>query len=577
MIKRIKAVIKSIPRFSDKNQSRAFGNLLRFFALMLVLTIIARGASASVLPKVHVSVPSRAEITEGYSGYANISAGRASEISVPEGLTILQMLVGAGQMVAAGDPIARFDISGLNERIIIETAALDKLNLEFSKLTRDETADAALLESAKLSLLRAEEDFKTIKAQCSSETAAAAAAFAEAEKKLTGNVYYKAVNAAEKNLEQARNEREDIKANGENEVAAAQKVVDDCEAVYAAAPAGSLKDAALAELILAETALIDAITQAASELLAADNKVQTAKDTLAKAEQDFLNLAGQTKEALESEYERCRVTLAAAKNKESDALLSAERRVEDARASLAKAQDDLLKNQTQVADTTEQNRINAATLKLDIEKQKNTVALLDKLYNDAGVLYSDMSGEVTQTINEGEMTGKAPLLTFADGNSGYEATLILNQNEAKSFSVGDECLVSTGGGNLYFIPTVTGSVKSISMPDAADMVDIVIHLTEGDFTRGQRVQIRTVTNRDTYNSAVPLSALHSDSTGYFIYAAETRVTVLGAENIVVRLPVELLASDDNMAAISGPVDRATQIITGSDKPFESGDRVRVEE
>jgi len=77
-------------------------NLLRFLAVILVLTLVARGTSAATLPKVSVSAPQAAEITETVSGTATVASSRETGVTAPEGLTVQEVLVSAGQKVEAG-------------------------------------------------------------------------------------------------------------------------------------------------------------------------------------------------------------------------------------------------------------------------------------------------------------------------------------------------------------------------------------------------------------------------------------------------------------------------------------------
>ena len=578
MAERIKALINNIPRFSDDGQRRAFSGLLRFFALLMVLTLIARSAAASMLPVVRTTAPARAEIAVGYSGYAFISQSGTFEIFAPEGLKILEIYASAGQYINAGDPVARFDKGEVENKLTAEIAALDKLNLEMEKLSREENTDVSFLESAGRALDRAKEDYETVKRQCSNEKDTAKAACAEAEKNLKNNPYFAAVTAAEKTYQTAVSERETVRDNAEKAVAAAKEAVVSCENEYAAALPGPEKDAAETRLIMARAALADAEALAAVLLSAADNEVLTAQSILLLARQNFSDAAGgKTVETLQTEYEQKRAALAAAEEREREVLLAAERRVEDAEDSLAKARADIQKNQIQTADLTEQNRISAVSLKLDIDRQKNTVELLGALYDGGGVMYSDIQGEVVKTTEEGETNDKIPLLTMIDNQTGFEAILSLDEDETDVFAVGDECQVSVRGGNLYYTPTVTGVVKSVSQPDAASGFTVVVKLEEGDFKKGQKVEVRMVTSREVYGCSVPISAIHSDNTGYFIYIVDTKVTVLGAVNLVSRVPVSLLATDGERAAIEGPVGHDAKVIVAGDKAFESGDRVRVTE
>ena len=78
-----------------------------------------------------------------------------------------------------------------------------------------------------------------------------------------------------------------------------------------------------------------------------------------------------------------------------------------------------------------------------------------------------------------------------------------------------------------------------------------------------------------YGTCVPLSALHKDADGYFVYVYTTRTTIWGMENIAVRVDVGVGAMDWRYVALFAELEKDAQIITGSNKPLSDGDRVRV--
>ena len=51
------ALAGRLPRPAEAGQRRALGNILRFFALMLAFTLVARGAAAATLPSVSLVRP----------------------------------------------------------------------------------------------------------------------------------------------------------------------------------------------------------------------------------------------------------------------------------------------------------------------------------------------------------------------------------------------------------------------------------------------------------------------------------------------------------------------------------------
>lgn len=680
---------------TDPAQKRAAGNIVKFLAALVIVTLIARGTSSATLAKVDVSTPSKGEIVESVTGTATVSVKDTLDITVPEGLTIEEMFVGAGQKINNGDAVAKFDMEEVTEMLTRETASLDKLLLDLEKLERTESTDSTSLSNAQKSLQRAQEDYNTTKAANDEDIASAQSALDEAIAAHSDEIDTTSLDNARRSLQRAQDDYNSVKAQGITDVAAAQDTLNDARAqtaesidtssldnaqrnlqraqedrastiadsnneiwtaqdalstaqsdeqakyeawqaaVAAAAPdkdtaeqayksaqskteqawnsLTSAQNKADSSILSADRKVEDAVSsltkaeqdynkniqqtnealqsdidkavaaletaesKANDNLLSAQRKVEDAEASLAKAESDYYKSIEQASEAVQNEIDKNRTALETAKSKANDSLLAAQRKVDDAQTSLAKAEQDYGKSAQQTSDTATQNKISASSLQLDIAAQEKIVDDLQLLVKNEGIVYTDLSGTVSAAKSDGSVSGKDPLVSFLDGSKGFEASLQLSESDAEKLAVGEECEVSAGGSSMYYNPTVTGVVSSISAPDDNDKVTLVIRLPEGDWTVGQRVDIQAVQGRDTYEQCVPLTALHSDNSGYYLLTVEQKVTVLGVENVVVKTAVTISASDDNSAAVRGAFDRNSKVITGSDKAVEAGDRVRVNE
>jgi hypothetical protein len=250
--------------------------------------------------------------------------------------------------------------------------------------------------------------------------------------------------------------------------------------------------------------------------------------------------------------------------------------LEDARSTLARENVRNAESRQQSSDTEQLNILNAATLQLDINKKNELVEMLNTLSKNNGIIYSTLSGVISSSLSKGNLTDATPLITFFDGAEGFEAHMIIEKSDAEKISIGDECQVTTGSGSMFYNPVVTGVITGISAPDEDDDVKIIIRLPEGNWNQGQTARVQTIMNRQSYPVCVPLSALRSDNLGYFVFVVEQSVTVFGVTNIILRLPVILEASDNELAAISGTVGFNCKIIIGSNRPIQSGDRVRID-
>ena len=489
-------------------------------------------------------------------------------------------------------------------------AALEKL---WDK--QAEGPDAESLDSARRSLQRIREDYAAAEAQGQKDIAAAKAALETAEKSSVSATDSAALDNAQRSLNRAWEDYYTIKAEGDaaiaraqaalaaatgDEVAPAQGALDAAKALAASNQqsawrrledaeqtfdqadssyhknAGQANEAKQAEIKRAEEALAAAQANAAANLSALDRRVEDAELALAKAEADYATGAEKTSESLLSEIKRAEEALASAQASAAANLKSAARRVEDGEIALAQAGEDYGRTSQQNASTAQLNALSAVSLRLDIQRQRGIVDELALLVRDEGMLYTDLGGVVSTAKGEG-VTDKSAVVSFMDGAKGYEAKLLLTTKEAEKLAVGDECQVTAGGGSIYYQPTVTAHVSAISAPEEDGRVSVTLRLPEGDWKNGQSIKAQLVQSRSTHSFCVPLSALRSDNSGYFVYIMEPRSTVLGLENLVVRVPVTVLAKDSEQAAIQGPVSPSSQVISGSSKAIAEGDRIRVSE
>ena len=740
---------------TDPAQRRSAGNIFKFLAVLLAFTLIARGTSGATLARVTLASPTRSDIIDAISGTATVYSTDTLEITAPEGLAIAEILVGAGQYVNIGDPVAVFELDDLEERHIRETASLSRMNLELKQLERGEAIDTSPLETARRNLRQAEEDYaaavrqgeadiaearealnlliaatyedpatlpsairghqraledynatlaqgqadiaeaeealrsvevsdvalqnairshqrarddyNATLAQAEADIAAAREALEEARERGPSDADRSALETALRNYQRARDDYNTARRQGEESLQAAELALYRAIAAYhnavfmsqlepdpAAVAAAwaeveraqnaittaqntaeanlltasrrvederarldqarrTLSDTAQGEIEqlenaieAAETALENAETQAANRILAASRTLEDEENRLAQAQRDFVSGKQAKIEQLETalqtardraennlrtaarrvedearsvstQVEQAQQTLQTAINRAQDTRRTEARRVETERAALATAERRHGEDLRQSENTTAQNVINLTTLQLDIAAQITKVHALETLISNNGVLYASVAGAISVATENGVTTGTGPIITLRDTQGGFEATMEMPRRDAEQLTIGSEATVTTDGGSIFFTPTVTGVVTGISQPDENDRVTITIGLPDGSWSVGQRVDAEIIFSRARYDFTVPVSALRSDNGGYFLLIMAQRNTVLGLQNIVERVNVAIVAADDRMVSVRGPVSRDSRVIIGSNKAVSVGDRIRVNE
>lgn len=115
--------------------------------------------------------------------------------------------------------------------------------------------------------------------------------------------------------------------------------------------------------------------------------------------------------------------------------------------------------------------------------------------------------------------------------------------------------------------TVTALVRSIGRGKYTNYRYVTLRRLEGGKCHGGNQ-----TDADSTNNACRPPP-QTDSSGMFVYLVEERATLLGIQNVLIRLPVTVEAQGDGMAAVSGSI--SGQVVTGADKPLSEGSWVRV--
>lgn len=80
--------------------------MLRFLALMLLLTLLVRGTAATTLPVVSVTAPYQGVVTQSFTVSGQISPGIGTPLTIPEGLLVEQIFVQPGDQVTEGQTLA---------------------------------------------------------------------------------------------------------------------------------------------------------------------------------------------------------------------------------------------------------------------------------------------------------------------------------------------------------------------------------------------------------------------------------------------------------------------------------------
>ena len=98
-------------------------------------------------------------------------------------------------------------------------------------------------------------------------------------------------------------------------------------------------------------------------------------------------------------------------------------------------------------------------------------------------------------------------------------------------------------------------------------------LTGSDWQVG-KAELTIRLSETEYDCCLPVSALHSDNGGDFVYSVEERNTILGLQNIVRKVYVEVVERNNELAALRNYTTGAP-VVAATTKSLQEGARVRT--
>ena len=208
--------------------------------------------------------------------------------------------------------------------------------------------------------------------------------------------------------------------------------------------------------------------------------------------------------------------------------------------------------------------------KENIEKKKEALAKLtanaDELEVTAKVGGVIASIEVTAGNSIGPDT---PLAKLNVADRGYTIKISVTAEQAKRVKVGDKAdVVNYWGGNVEAV------LENIARDPNTSGNNLLVFKLTGDVDPNTNLTLSIGQKSASYDALVPNSAVRTDNNGTFVLALTSKSTPLSTRYTATRVPVQVLAQDDTMSAISG-IGAGEFVITTSTKPIEAGTQVKL--
>ena len=223
--------------FQNPQQNKALKLLAAFFAVMLILTVVSRTATAMTIAEVSVETSKAGILTQRYTLSGSIASQNTIDVELPDEVRVTSILAQEGDRVKANDPLLEMnleDVQGKLEQVNYEIQILDQKIANYSldiSTSQDEQIKQAeekvkaaqqdydlLLKSLELSENRSNEDMD----QAEEDYQNALSNLDKAEKEAKDST----IENAENKLNDAWNALEDAQYGSDSAIASAQNALE---------------------------------------------------------------------------------------------------------------------------------------------------------------------------------------------------------------------------------------------------------------------------------------------------------------------------------------------------------------
>ncbi len=340
---------------------------------------------------------------------------------------------------------------------------------------------------------------------------------------------------------------------------------------------------AQANLVSATTVYNDAVSAEPAAIAAAEAELKTASEAKDAAQTAFDN-ANTACENAKKAYEDAQAQVNSGEINNADTLSNLKYQLEVAGISLANAKNVLTEREENlkeiVGDIAQMETLNSLLKDIgkkreDVDKQKEEVAKIET-ESSAEDVKSPINGTILSVnVTSGKKTSlDDPVVTIQPEGQGYTMSFSVDNDKAKTITVGDEATVT----NSWWYNDVTGVVATVRPdPNDANRKKLVTLNLQGSLTAGQTLTMSINSKTSNYDMIVPSSALKNDNKGDYVLVVESKSSPLGNRYFAIRYDVEILATDDIQTAIKGAFEGYEPVVTTATKDITEGQQIMLSE
>ncbi|WP_026494555.1 HlyD family efflux transporter periplasmic adaptor subunit [Butyrivibrio sp. WCD3002] len=521
---------------------------IAFLVILLLLTFFSNTIMNFSLPEVAIQQVQEGNISPMIRGTGTVEASDPYNVKVSQERVIKSVAVTEGSHVDKGDIIYYLEDKESTELTEAESK-LEEMTQTYESALFSGDIDDTSITRIRSGVTLTFDDYQAKLKAASDRYDAAKAADEAAQATIDEQSQAQSYTSAQYNYDEATPQYEDAEityrlAQIEEQISDAQDTKDHAKDLRDKEKSGSKKYEKYNTEYWAADQMLDALNEEKSRL-----SIQQASNT--KDVSQMTTQAGQ----VDSDYQREMASLQDTKNKTA--------------LELERATTERTELLTEIS-----KEIELCNQRDDIEEQKETVEKL-KAESTGGKIEAPVAGTITKLeLKAGESTSadNEVAVIQVDGKD-MVMSFSVTVDQAKGLKVGDIAEPQ----NAWYYTNFKATLKSIKAdsqnPNTKKVLTFSIESPE--VQNGQSVSLQIGEKSNNYDLTIPAGAVREDQNGKFILVVKSKSSPLGNRYIASRVDVEVLASDDTTAAISGSLEGDEYVITTTTSLVNSGDQVRL--
>lgn len=220
------------------------------------------------------------------------------------------------------------------------------------------------------------------------------------------------------------------------------------------------------------------------------------------------------------------------------------------------------------------DNLDLQAMRTEIEKQE---ALVEKYRQDTidTEIKANVSGTISSiNVSAGKDTMAGEAMAVIDVvDRGYTMKVPVTTEQARQVKIGDTASVT----NYYWGNDLVATLEAVTAdPSNPGRGKLLVFRITGTVDPGTTLNLSIGQRSANFDTIIPKSALREDANGSFVLVVMAKNTPLGNRYTAARVDVQVLASDDTNAAVSG-LSAGDYVITTSSAPLDAGTQVRMVE